>query len=257
MHLKAVTVHGLRFAYAEGGTGKAVVCVHGNFASKRWFTPQLLAPPHGAKILAPDLPNFGDSDALGEEVSIAAYARSLEGFINALSLTDIVLVGHSLGGAVVQAAAARQPERFKMLVLVASAPPDGLKTHEEHYRYLEVFKTNRALLAQSLGAVMPTHEPQSFDAIVNDALKMNRAAFTDNARALEHYNVTLALRTVTTPVIVLRGGRDTLITESMARRTAAAFETSRLELWEEVGHSPQLEAPERFNALLSSALNEL
>ena len=166
----------------------------------------------------------------------------------------MTLLGHSLGGAVVQMAAARQPQRYKSLVLIDAAPPDGLKTPEESYSYLELFKTNRDALAQSLGAVMPTVQLDDFDDLVDDAWKMNRDAFTENARALANYDVTQALQKVTAPVLVLRGGLDTLISEEMARHTAAAFKTSRLELWEEVGHSPQLEAPERFNALLTHFL---
>ena len=256
MKFKTVTVDDLNLAYAEAGEGQPVVCVHGNFASKRWFTPQLLEPPDGVWVLALDLPNFGDSDALPEATSTEAYARWLEGFIETSNLTDVVLVGHSLGGAVVQVAAARQPERYKGLVLINSTPPDGLKTPEEHYPYLELFKTDRDLLAQSLAAVMSTVRPGYFDDLVGDAWKMNREAFTENARALNNYDVTQALGEVTAPILVLYGGRDTLVTEEMARRTAAVFENSRLELWD-VGHSPQLEAPERFSALLSHFLAEL
>ena len=256
MKLKTVTVDGLNITYAEAGEGQPVICVHGNFASKRWFTPQLLEPPPGARVLALDLPNFGDSDALPEDVSIEAYARWLEGFIDVLELKDVTLVGHSLGGAVVQVAAARQPERYKSLVLINAAPPDGLTTPAESYPYLELFKTNRPLLAQSLAAVMPTVQLSYFDDLVGDAFEMNRVAFTENARALNNYDVTAALSEVTVPVLVLYGGRDTLVTEEMARRTAAAFKNSRLELWPEVGHSPQLETPERFNALLSNFLAE-
>ncbi len=256
MKLKTATVGGVNIAYAEAGTGTPILFVHGNFASKRWFTPQLLEPPPDARVLALDLPNFGDSDALPEDVSIEAYARWLEGFIDVLELKDVTLVGHSLGGAVVQVAAARQPERYRGLVLINAAPPDGLKTPEEHYPYLELFKTNRSLLAQSLVAVMPTVRLDYFDDLVSDAWKMNRTAFTENARALNNYDVTAALSEVTVPVLVLHGGHDTLVTEEMARRTAAVFENSRLELWPEVGHSPQLEAPERFNALLSTFIAE-
>ena len=256
MKFKTVTVDDLNLAYAEAGEGQPVVCVHGNFASKRWFTPQLLEPPDGVWVLALDLPNFGDSDALSEDVSIEAYGRWLERFIDVLSLKDATLVGHSLGGAVVQVAAARQPERYKGLVLINSTPPDGLKTPEEHYPYLELFKADRDLLAQSLTAVMPTVQLDYFDDLVNDAWKMNREAFIENARALNNYDVTAALSEVTVPVLVLHGGHDTLVTEEMAQRTAAVFENSRLELWD-VGHSPQLEAPERFSALLNHFLAEL
>ena len=256
LNLKRLEVNGIHLGYAEAGTGRPLVCVHGNFASKRWFTPQLVEPPEGWHVLALDLPNFADSDALPDAISIAAYADYLRGFIEGLELDRPVLLGHSLGGAVVQVLTSHAPELASALFLVAPAPPNGFKTAKETYTYLEMFKTNRSLLEQSLGATMPTRKPSYFEAIVDDAFKMNEAAFTGNARALEAYDVTKALGLVDIPTLVLHGGRDYLVTEDMARRTAAALR-GKLELWSDIGHSPQLESPEKFNRRLAEFLQDV
>ena len=254
--LKKLEVEGVQIAYAEAGAGRPLICIHGNFASKRWFTPQLVDPPSGWRVLALDLPNFADSDALPGAISVEAYARYLKGFINELRLDCPVLLGHSLGAAVAQVLVSQTPELVSGLVLVAPAPPNGFKTPEETYSYLELFKTNRNLLSQSLGATMPTRQPSYFEALVDDAFKMDRAAFTGNARAIEAYDVTLELGDVTCPALVLHGGRDYLVTENMARRTATTL-GAKLELWSDAGHSPQLEAPQAFNTLLTAFLQDV
>ena len=251
--LKKLEVEGVKLAYAEAGTGRPLVCVHGNFASKRWFTPQLVEPPEGWRVLALDLPNFADSDALPGAISIEGYAEYLKGFIDGLELERPVLLGHSLGGAVVQTLVSQAPELAAALLLIAPAPPNGFKTPEETYTYLELFKTNRSLLAQSLGATMPTRKPSYFEAIVDDAFNMSGAAFTGNARALERYDVTLSLSDIDCSALVLHGGRDYLVTEAMAQRTAKVLR-GKLELWPDVGHSPQLESPQAFNTLLAEFL---
>lgn len=256
LKINKLEVGGVQLSYAEAGTGRPLVCVHGNFASKRWFTPQLVEPPKGWRVIALDLPNFADSDALPGAISIQGYAEYLKGFIEKLELERPVLLGHSLGAAVVQVLVSQAPNLASGILLIAPAPPDGFKTPEETYAYLEMFKTNRNLLAQSLGATMPTRKPDYFESIVDDAFKMNAAAFTGNARALEAYDVTSALGLVNSPTLVVHGRRDYLVTEAMARRTAAALR-GKLELWEEVGHSPQIEAPERFNLLLTDYLQKL
>lgn len=278
---KEVYTDGIKIAYAEAGAGRPLVCVHGNYASKRWFTEQLNVPPAGWRIIAPDLPNFGDSGELPGAVSIEAYASFLRRFLDALNLDEVVLLGHSLGGAVAQVFVSGLPQRVGGLVLVASAPPgslyglpgglpQGVKLPKLNLpKNIKVPKLpkkfnlpsvggrqNRSQLESALRPTMPTRQPPYFDKIVDDALSMNPKAVQGNVNALMRYN-TENLSKITCPVLVLRGGRDTIISEAMARRTVGAFGDARLELWSEVGHSPQIEAPERFNKLLQTFLATL
>jgi pimeloyl-ACP methyl ester carboxylesterase len=254
-------VHALAhdIAHMSVGDGRAVVLVHGNFASKRWWRELLQHAPAGYRVIALDLPNFGDSAPLAEPITIAAYARVLAGFVGALGLEAPVLVGHSLGGAVVMRAVADDPERYAGLVLVSSSAPEGLTTPEAHYPLLEMFKGNRELLAQALAPMLASRLPDDFEALVDDALRMHPDAFSGNARALHDLGLAPALARFERPVWVLRGGLDPLITAEMAAATAAAFVGAPVQhdLWSDVGHSPASEAPERFAAGLARFLTNL
>jgi len=261
--LQHVQVDGRRLAYHDVGSGRAVVLVHGNFASKRWYRELLAAPPAGARLLALDLPNFGDSDPLGAPITMAAYADAVHGFAAALDLARPVLVGHSLGGAVVLEAAAAHPDAWSALVLVDGSAPEGLTTPEAHYPLLEAFKGNGPLLKQALAPLLASRLPPDFDDLVADALRMQPDAFIGNARALHDLNLAPRLAAFRGRVLVLRGGLDPLITAEMAERTAAAFIRAagrggaarvHLETWDDVGHSPATEAPERFAARLAELL---
>ncbi|HEX7004342.1 MAG TPA: alpha/beta hydrolase [Trueperaceae bacterium] len=259
MKRSSVPVYGVRLAYREAGSGDPLLLVHGNFASGRWFEEQLDSPPVGYRLIAPDLPNFGESDGMPEEISIASYARYLAGFCDALAIERLTLLGHSLGGAVAQAFATEQPDRIERLILVASAAPDGHETPAEHFPVLESLKGNREGLALALAATMPSRRPSWFEGVVDDALALAPHAITGNVRALAEFDVSEEARSYPGPVLVLRGDLDLphLITEEIARRTAAAYPNSRLELWQGVGHSPQVEAPQRFNRLLAEFLAEV
>ena len=256
--IQTIRVRGIDLAYREAGSGRPLLLVHGNFGSKRWFEEQLDKAPPGRRLLAPDLPNFADSARMPEEISIECYADYLVGFCDAIGLDRLGLLGHSLGGAVAQAFALAQPDRVEKLILVASAAPDGHPTPEAHYPVLEGLKGNREAMAAALAATMPSRRPPYFDGIVEDALALVPEAITGNVRALDRFDVSTRTHTFTNPVLVLRGELDLphLITEEVARRTAAAYQNSRLDLWEGVGHSPQVEAPERFKRLLESFLEE-
>jgi len=258
--IQHVQVDDRRIAYQEVGDGRAVVLVHGNFASKRWFSALLAAPPEGARLLALDLPNFGDSDPLDAPITMAAYAEALRGFVTALGLDRPVLVGHSLGGAVVLEAAAADPGAWSALVLVDGSAPDGLITPEEHYPLLDLFRGNGPMLKQALAPLLASRQPADFDELVADGLRMHADAFRGNARALEGLDLAARLAAFAGPVVVLRGGLDPLITAEMAARTAAAFSGAAhvdLETWDDVGHSPATEAPERFAARLGALLAAL
>ncbi len=249
-------VRGLRMAYHQAGEGRPLLMVHGNFASKGWFTEQLEEPPKGWRVLAPDLPNFGDSNRMPEAISIEAYARYLGAFAEALELPPFVLLGHSLGGAVAQVYAAAHPGALLGLVLVASPPPGGFVYPEALYPALEALRGNREGLAGALGPTIAKNHPAYFPALIEDALKMQAEAYTENGRALGRYDLGERVAKVTCPVLVVRGTRDLphLVSEEVARGTAAAYENARLELLAGLGHSPQLEDPPRFGAILQDFL---
>lgn len=253
---RSVRADGLRIALREAGTGRPLVCVHGNAASSRWFAELLAAPPAGWRVLAPDLPNHGASAPLPAPITIPAYADALAALMGALGLERPVVLGHSMGGAVAQALAAARPGRLAGLVLVASPGLEPFPTPESHYPALEAMARDRALMRAALAATMPSRPAPYLDALVDDALAMAPGALAANARALEAAPPRPPAGSAL-PVLVLHGALDALVPEAVGRRAAAAWPGARLERLDGVGHSPPIEAPERVGALLSEFLEEV
>lgn len=97
----------------------AVVCIHGSGGDGIVWSYQLSRLGRHFRVLLPDLPGHGNSG--GSPCSdVARYADWLDRFVAALELDDIVLMGHSMGGAVVQAYARMRPLRVRALVLVCT-----------------------------------------------------------------------------------------------------------------------------------------
>ncbi len=241
----AVQVH-----YVEQGEGVPVLYVHGNTGSVRWFERVMDVP--GCRTIALDMPNFGRSGPLPGEPDLDSYADAVAGFIRGLDLDRPVLVGHSLGGAVCISLAARFPDLARGMILVDSAAPSGLVTPEERYPGIELMRTSRAVLAQALAAVAPTlQDREVLDSLVDDAARMAAPAWIGNARALGRFSDVGRCGAFTAPVLVLRGGKDIIITEAMARETAAAFPAGRLQILEHVGHSPMVEDPAGFAGIVA------
>lgn len=256
MPVQHVQVQDLNIAFIEAGEGQPLIFIHGNYSSRRWFLNQLHDPPEGWRYIAVDMPNFGESDPLPGPVSMQAYAGAVIGFADALGLGEFAVLGHSLGGSVAQLIAVTQPERVTHMVLMASAGPAGHFTSDDHLGLLEKFKGNRDLLGRALAGTVPTNRPDWFEWLVDDAMNMQLHAYTDNAVALMHSDLTGLTDRYTGPVLVIRGELDLphLITDEIARLTADSYRNGQLLTWEGVGHSPQLEDPARFNTTLERFL---
>lgn len=251
---QTVTANGVQIAYWESGSGAPVVFVHGNFASKRWFRAQLEAPVEGYRFLALDLPNFGESAPLGRDASLAHYAEAVEGFLATLGIERTALVGHSLGGAVAQRFSVDHPDMVAGMLLIASPPPSGFAAPPGTEEAQRALRASAEQMGQALAATMPTSRPDDYDQIVSDALALPVETYGPHNRALAAMDLTGRIDRVDVPVWIVRGEQDYLITETMARELAQAYPHTRLELWDGVGHSPQIEDPERFGDLLETFL---
>ena len=231
-----------------------LIAVHGNFASSAWWDDLRAEPPHGWTIHTPDLPGFAGTER-GGEVSIARYADWLARYVADRKLERPVLLGHSLGGAVVLETVSRSTDAYAGLVLAASAPLGGLVTPEENYPVLELLPGNASLLELSLEALFPSGRPANFGQLLADAARMAPELYSGNARALAEWRVDP--ETVTgLPVLVMGGELDLLITPDMVRAQGDALGVP-VRILAGLGHGFPQEDPGAFLAELQTFLERL
>src|SRR5918992_4149420 len=102
----------------EQGEGDALVLLHG-VATSRLVWRRVIGPlARRRRVIAVDVPGFGESEPAGPGFELDEVADRL---VDGLAPGRFDLVGHSLGGAVAVATAARHPDRVRRLVLVAPA----------------------------------------------------------------------------------------------------------------------------------------
>lgn len=240
-----VTVLSIPIFFVTAGEGIPLVYVHGNTGSSRWFSRAMEVP--GFRTYALDLPNFGRSGQMPGEVDLHRYAEFLGAFMDEVGISGAIVVGHSLGGAVVQSLAVSRPELFRAMVLVDSAAPDGLFTPPERHPLILAMRADRSFLSKALAATVPALADQAFfESLVDDAVAMAEPAWIGNAVALGKFDVRASCAEVDMPVLVLWGRKDYIVTEEMARRTAAAYRGAELDIVENAGHSLPVEDPAGF-----------
>jgi len=276
MQVKTETLHGRPVTYAEAGEGPVLLLVHGmagNFENWREVI-EPLARNH--TVIAPDLPGHGASAPGGGDYSIGALAAGLRDLLIALGHERATLVGHSLGGGIAMQFAYQFPEMIERLVLVSSGGLGREVSPIIRAAALpgaELFISATAgvgarvgsALGRGLGAIglrpnADIAEVARGYGSLSDPTR--RAAFLATVRSVigiggqrvgasERLYLAEAM-----PVLIIWGARDPLIPAHHGVHAHDSIRGSRLEVFEGVGHLPQLEAPSRFVAVLEAFLAE-
>lgn len=119
---RMVTVDSTRLRVIETGRGPPVVLIHGLAASMySWRHTMLPLAQAGYHVIAFDNRGFGFSDKPTHGYSNADYVGLVLGLMDSLGVSDAVLVGHSMGGAIAAEVALSRPDRVTGLVLVDAA----------------------------------------------------------------------------------------------------------------------------------------
>jgi pimeloyl-ACP methyl ester carboxylesterase len=273
---KTATVHGRSVSYVEAGTGPVLLLIHGMAGECRnWReTIEPLARHH--TVIAPDLPGHGASAPGGGDYSIGGLAAGLRDLLLALGHERATLVGHSLGGGIAMQLGYQFPEIVERLVLVSSGglgPDVSPVLRAAALPGADLFIGATAgigrkvgdAVGRGLGAVglQPTADvAEVARGYASLADPHRRAAFLSTLRAV----VGTSGQTVdasdrlylaeAVPLLIVWGARDSIIPVRHGENAHRAIPGSRLEVFEGVGHLPQLEAPGRFLAVLERFLRE-
>ncbi|HEU4905690.1 MAG TPA: alpha/beta fold hydrolase [Solirubrobacterales bacterium] len=274
--VKTATVHGRSVSYMEAGEGPVLLLVHGIAGTcENWREViEPLARQH--TVIAPDFPGHGGSDPGGGDYSIGALAAGLRDLLLSLGHERATVVGHSLGGGVAMQLSYQFPEMIERLVLVSSGglgPEVSPVLRAAALPGADLFISVTAGAGQRIGSVLgrglgavglrpgaDLAEIARGYASLEDGPR--RAAFLDTLRAVVGtggQRVAAGDRLYlaeAVPVLIVWGARDSIIPVRHGEDAVQAIPGSRLEVFEDVGHLPQLEAPGRFIAALERFLRE-
>jgi len=276
MKPQTVLLHGRPVTYVEAGSGPVLLMIHG-IAGNIGNWREVIGPlARHHTVVAPDLPGHGSSAPGAGDYSLGALASGLRDMLVVLGHERATLVGHSLGGGIALQFAYQFPEITERLVLVSSG---GLG--REVSRLLraaalpgaDLFIAATANAGRSAGAALErslaavglrpsTDVAEIARGYPSLADPDRRAAFLATLRSVIgtggqriHAGDRLYLAQGM-PVLIMWGARDPMIPVHHGVRAHEALPGSRLEIFDEVGHLPQLEAPERFVAVLERFIEQ-
>jgi pimeloyl-ACP methyl ester carboxylesterase len=226
--------------------------------SARSWVNQLLNP--GAlRRIAIDLPGHGESDPL-PGVSVEEYAAVVAEFLIALECGPVVVIGHSLGGAIAIALAARHPALVRGLVLIASCVKLPLvdSVGERLVAYLPGPLRRLVFFSMAKKVLFAPQAPaDAIEVAMRDLRACRPETIMSDVRAARAMDLTEQAAALDVSTLVLAGARDRLTTPALAERLSALIRRSRLRLADGVGHMLPLEAPGWVNQEIATFVASL
>ena len=248
---------GVRIAYESvGGGSPALVLVHGWSCDRCYWDGQLARLSRYFEVVTIDLAGHGDSDLHRQAWTIQSFGDDVASVMNCLALDDVVLVGHSMGGDVILAAATKLRGRVRGLVWVDTyGQLPHQRTHDQVRERMTPFRADfvestRAFVRTLFGA---SSDPLLVERVARDmsaapvavALATMEAAWTFAA------NVPALLAELRLPLVAINPDNADTDVESLRR-----FEIE-VALLPGVGHFPMLEDPQAFNDQLVKAVTAI
>ena len=271
-----VHAHGIDTFYLDAGEGPTVVLLHGLGASNASMLPTLYDMARDHRVIALDLPGFGESSKPIRAYHAGFFAKWLVAVLDALGIERAHLVGNSMGGRIAIEAALRFPGRVDRLALLAPAVA---------FRKLRQFVPIVRVLRPELGAV-PLPLPRMtvtrsierlfarksrirdawFQAAADEFLRVfatarGRVAFFSAAREIYldepfgERGFWDRLVTLQRPALFLWGDSDVMVPHGFARHVESAVPNARSVILEDCGHVPQFENPDELHRLIRDFLS--
>jgi pimeloyl-ACP methyl ester carboxylesterase len=234
----------------ERGEGQPFLLLHGGAgpASMTRFA-SLLAERHHARVLTPTHPGFARTKRPDELKSVKGLAQVYAALLDHLGVSDVTVIGNSVGGWIAAELALLANPRVSGIVLVGAAGievaghpiPDISKlTLDEvmslSYHNPKVFRIDPVSLTDDQRAVMAA----------------NRAALNVYAPQMSDPTLVGRLARTAVPVLVISGESDRIVDPEYGRAYAAAIPNAQFQLLPNTGHIPQIETPELLLAAIWS-----
>jgi pimeloyl-ACP methyl ester carboxylesterase len=274
-HLRWVKVQDRWMNVVDLGSGPPVIFIHGLSGCWQNWLEQLPFFAREHRVIAVDLPGFGQSEMPAEEISISGYADAIDELMEKLELTEARIVGNSMGGFIGAELAIQHPQRVERLVLVAAAGlsiesirterTTGLRHRAENIVFFSLGHiasraTTVALRPRLRAALLltvaahPAKLPGPLAA--QQVLGSGKPGFSDALEAMCRYPLRDRLEKIACPTFIVWGDKDLLVPVKDAAIFEELIPDARKVIYKDTGHVSMMERPARFNSDVKAFLDE-
>jgi pimeloyl-ACP methyl ester carboxylesterase len=273
-HLNQVDIDGTPVNYVDLGSGERepIVFVHGLGGQWQNWLENLPRAALERRVIALDLPGFGQTPMPREKITISRYGRWVDALCERLDLGRVEVVGNSMGGYIAAEVAIQFPARVDQLLLVSAA---GITSAD--VAHAPVLTAGRVITAMvSYGAARhrqiaarpkARHMSLALVARYGSLLRADLAyegffkgagkpGFDAALRACLEYDFRDRLPDIRHPTLIVWGEKDSIIPVRDAHEFERLIPDSRKVVMKDTGHVPMAERPVAFNDVMMDFLSE-
>lgn len=252
-----------KISYTISGNGKPVMLVHG-FGEDASIWKTVLPALKDYLVIVPDVPGTGNSDLLkGENIGVENYAECLAAILEAESIPQCAMIGHSMGGYITLAFAEKFAEKLYAFGLYhSSAMPDSEEKKEARQKGIEFIKNHGAVAfvkstLPNLFADISIHKEEA------NALAEKAKLFTNEA-LIQYYHAMMArpdrtsvLKQSNVPVLFILGEHDKAVPFEQGLKQTHMPKQAHVHILRHSGHLGMLEERQKANEILRLFLDSI
>ena len=244
----------------DAGNGTPLVLVHGFLGSSDLWFPQIKHFKDNFRVLAPALPGFGKSKTVNSCYSIECMAKAILKSLELKKIDKFNLLGHSMGGMVVQEMANLAGEKILKLICYGTGPigniPGRFETIDQSREKLKI--NGLESTAYRIAKTWFIEEDKAkYFYLCEEARKQTTIKAADSALiAMKNWNNVDNLKNIKNKTLIIWGDQDKAYNYNQVENLNNNIPDSKLKIIEGCSHNVHLEKPDKFNETVSEFLKK-
>ena len=242
----------------DEGKGFPLVLVHGFLGSSKMWEPQVNFFKDRFRVITPDLPGFGKSNKVKSLNSIQSIANLLLNCLEEKKIDKFHLLGHSMGGMIVQEMVKQSGSKISKLVCYSTGPigemPGRFETVDQSRENLK--KKGLEITAKNIAKTwfIKGEEAKYFDICI-EAGKQTSMETVDNALiAFKNWDGVDTLKNIKNETLIVWGDQDKSYNLEQVQTLEKNIVKSKLVIFKNCAHNIHLEQPDQFNNTIKDFL---
>ena len=240
------------------GSGNPLVLVHGFLGSSEMWSPQIKFFKDNFRVIVPALPGFGKSNNIASCDSIECMAKTILSLLEKKEIKSFNLLGHSMGGMIVQEMTKLVNEKVLKLICYGTGPigniPGRFETIDQSREKLKI--DGLEITSKRIAKTWFIEEERAkYFHLCNQAGKQTSIEAADNGLiAMKNWNGVKNLKNIKNETLIVWGDQDKAYNFKQVETLNNNIPNSNLKIIKGCSHNVHLEKPDEFNMIVTEFL---
>jgi len=242
----------------DEGNGFPLVLVHGFLGSSKMWDSQIDFFKDYFRVITPDLPGYGKSNKAKSHNSIQSMANLLLDCLGEKKIDKFHLLGHSMGGMIVQEMAKKNGDKISKLVCYSTGPrgemPGRFETIDQSRENLK--KNGLEITAKNIAKTwfLKGEDAKYFNICIEAGKQTSMETVDNSLVAFKNWNGVDTLKNIKNETLIVWGDQDKSYNLEQIQTLEKNIVKSKLVIFKNCAHNVHLEQPEEFNKTIRDYL---